>query len=57
MSVIDTIIICQPREEYEAPQGVFRCPQCGTLKKPIRKRDASYVCPECGYNGEIEDWG
>ncbi len=54
--MIETIIIATPKDFSESiSDAPGRCPDCGTWIEP-KKKERLYECPECGYEGEIEDW-
>lgn len=56
MSVIRTIIIGRREDPAERIVNTpSECPKCYTWIAP-EKKERLYVCPECGYEGQIEDW-
>ena len=54
--MIETIIIATPKDPAESISDTpGRCPDCGTWIAP-EKQERLYRCPECDYEGEIEEW-
>jgi hypothetical protein len=54
--MIETIIIVQQRDPAEdIPETPAQCPKCYAWVDP-EKQGRAYICPDCGYEGEIEEW-
>ena len=54
--MIETIIIISGRDSSgNISDAPAQCSGCGTWVEP-EKQERLYKCPECDYEGEIEDW-